>query len=122
MPIDVTFEDPRTFVLCAEGDVTADESQAALRTLIVHERFGPGVLILADARTVTGAPPADEMRGIARGLVPLVDSGLSAMAIVTDSQLIYGMARMFSTFADSSGAKVSVFRAMDEARAWLAER
>jgi hypothetical protein len=119
MPIGVSFEEPTTFVIHATQNVTSAEMKSSLRTVLGHDRFRPGALILVDARAMSGAPPTDEMREVAGAMPPLVDAGLSAMAIVSDRQSIYGVARMFSALAEPFGARVSAFRTVDEARAWL---
>jgi hypothetical protein len=40
-------------------------------------------------------------------------------AVVAPSDVAFGMARMFASYAERSGQEVRVFRAMREAEAWL---
>lgn len=42
------------------------------------------------------------------------------VAFATASDLAFGMSRMFSVFAENGAVKVSAFRTMGEARAWIA--
>lgn len=78
--------------------------------------------MLVDARDVTGAPSTAELRRIAAEMKPLIDSGMGPIAIFTDSACIYGVARMFSVFAQTMSANVSAHRSPEDAEQWLAEQ
>lgn len=60
-----------------------------------------------------------ELRLIAGELKPLLDRGLGAIAIVAESALVYGAARMFGVFAQTVYARVATFGDIDEGRRWL---
>jgi hypothetical protein len=120
MPITVGFEEPRTFVFTATGDITFADSHRILEELDLHPRLGPGVLFLADARQVTAAPSTVELRKIASELKPILTRTAAPLAIVTESLWMYGLARMFSILAELANTKVHAFRDMREARNWLA--
>lgn len=120
MPIAIAFQEPDTFMVCASGKVTFEESQLMLDEVLAHPRFGSGAQLLVDGRTVSGAPSAAELRTIATHLVPMLQRGMGPIAIVTDSPMVYGVARMFSTFAELVSATVMPFRSMTDAEQWLA--
>ena len=47
---------------------------------------------------------------------------ISAVAIVVSRSVHYGMARQFQAFAERGRAAIQVFRDIEAARKWLAER
>lgn len=120
MPVELSHQEPGTFVITASGVVTHEEATRLLNTLRQHPRMGPGTELLADARAVTGVPSTEELRAIATLLRPLREHGLGPVAIVSSTAFVYGVARMFAVFAELMDARVAAFRSMDEARAWLA--
>jgi hypothetical protein len=119
MPVALSFLEPSTFVVRGAGHVTYEEIQTLLADVLEHPRLCCGVRVLVDGRLVRGAPSTEELRTIARHLKPLLDRGLGPIAIVATSPFIYGVARMFSVFAEAMRATVAPFRGLDEANAWL---
>ena len=119
MPVELQFEEPATFKVRASGEVTFAEVEVLLGEILTHPNLGHGVRMLVDGREVEKAPSTPELRKIAADFGPLVERGLGPVAIVTDSQVIYGVARMFSVFAEMVNANVAPFRCIDEARRWL---
>jgi hypothetical protein len=120
MPFVVEKADPITIRVHVSGKVTYAEVQVILAEVMSHG-LRPGTQILVDALGVTGTPDASELRSIVRDLVPMIDAGLVAIAIVTDG-FVYGVARMFSVFAQAVDLDVAVFRSMGEATEWLDSR
>jgi hypothetical protein len=116
----VTYDEPSTFLVLASGDVTAEDMHFVLRQILSHREFRAGARILIDARSMVGAPPIEELRTVARELTPLLDRGLRAMAIVAETQYIYGIARTFSAYAEPLGVNVAPFRDLEGAQRWLA--
>jgi len=119
MPISLAFTEPCTFVLRSSGSVTLAETMWVLEQIRSHPRLRGHVGILSDARQVNGLPTTKELRVFACALRSLHAGGVEAMAIVTSSTFVYGVARMFSVFAEPSGVNVSAFRDLDEAQRWL---
>ena len=95
------------------------ESLSLFADISADPRFAPGATLLADCREVTGTPDADELRTIANALESLTQRGFAGLAIVAKSGFVYGMARMFTAFAELGGSRVSAFRDMDAASRWL---
>lgn len=113
------FAEPDTFVLVARGRLTLDEVRRVHAEVLADPRMVPGVRILADNREMQGAFSAGELRTIARDMVPFSERGIETIAIVCTSTLHYGVARMFSAFAEPFNLHVGVFRDYGEAEQWL---
>ena len=120
MPLTVAFQEPDTLIVCASGEVTFDEVQVTRARILAHPRLSGATQMLVDGRTVSGAPSASELRTIATEMVPMLERGMGPIAIVTDSPMVYGVARMFATFAELVNATVMPFRCMADAERWLA--
>ena len=119
MPARLSFQEPMTFVVHALGHVTFEEMKKILDDVLAHERFSAGARVLVDARFVDQAPDSEDLRTIARDLKPLVDRGLGPIAIVTARPAVYGVARMFSVFAEPTRANIAPFQSLEDARVWL---
>ena len=122
MPISLSFQAPSTFFLNATGHVTYGECRAIFNELLAHAQLKPDSRILTDGRTVTKVPSTEELRALTKDLQPLMDRGVSALGILTSSAFVYGVARMFSTFAEPMNFSVPVFNDADEAQRWLTAR
>ena len=66
---------------------------------------------------------AEEMRQAAlRDVRAFERNPVAKVAIVSDSKLIYGLARMYDAFAYESTAETEIFETLDEAEQWLAKK
>jgi len=75
---------------------------------------------LVDARGATTDLMSDQVRRLVQRLAQLIRATpLGPTAIVADEDTLFGMARMFSIFAEHDGISVEVFRDIDSARRWL---
>lgn len=119
MPVVTAFAEPDSFAVHAAGVVTYSEVQHAIDAMLAHRSLDRARKILIDGRGVTGAPPTPELRAIAKDLKPLKDKGVGCVAIVTDAGFVYGVARMFTVFAEAFGLKVRAFVTMEEAASWM---
>jgi hypothetical protein len=75
---------------------------------------------LIDARGATTDITSDQVRRLVRraaDMLRLVDLGPTA--IVTNDDVVYGMARMYSILAEGVGAAAEAFRDMESATRWL---
>ena len=118
MPIDVAFRDPDMFFVLATGAVTFEEAQRAIHEVSHHPGFARTGKLLVDSTGMTSAPTAAELRRIAGDLNPLIERGFGPLAIVSGG-FGYGVARMFSVFAEVFGLTVRAFRNSEEAEQWL---
>lgn len=105
----------------ATGLVTHDDIREHLKAEGESEALGiPEVF---DAREAWTNLSADEIRD----LVYLTDSlqsrhPLGPTAIIAQSDLVYGMARMYEILLEGKGVPVGVFRTVREGEEWLASR
>jgi hypothetical protein len=119
MPIRYTVDRlRRRLVTRADGVLTFHEINAHLdleqqnRDLDVPELF--------DARGATTDLTVEQVRLLVRraaDMLRIVDLG--ATAIVTTNETLYGMARMYSVFAETEGAAADVFNDVESATRWL---
>ena len=75
---------------------------------------------LVDARGATTDLTTEQVRRLvhrAADMLRLVDLGPTA--IVTTNDVLYGMARMYSVFAEGVGAAADVFHDAESAKRWL---
>ena len=86
--------------------------------------YQPGMAVLEDVRDLATPPPNDCMRAMV-GLFQLRTDRLAgarwAMVVGGDHAAMYGLGRMAEILAHESPVTFSVFRALDDARAWLRE-
>ncbi len=78
--------------------------------------------LLGDLRGLTLMDPStEELRTLARGETTTLGSRRRKLALVAGKDLHFGLARMFEAFSQTGTMEgsVAVFRAMDEAKAWL---
>ncbi|MBI1372274.1 MAG: hypothetical protein GC159_05875 [Phycisphaera sp.] len=75
---------------------------------------------LVDARDVTPDVTSDELRRYAE-LIARHNGSLpkTRTAIVTNDDLTFGLARMYSGMVESTGREVEVFRTIADAERWL---
>jgi hypothetical protein len=120
VPVDLTYSEHSRFEVRASGEVTLGEIERAIAEILAHPALpeGPDVLIVADE--VDQVPTTSELRVAAREIRPALDRGLGALAIVASNPFVYGVARIFSVFAESVGAEIAAFREVDDASRWLA--
>ena len=119
MPI--TFEiDPNRRVLytLVSGVVTYEE---LVRHLEEEERAnGLGLPEVIDGRGATTDLTTRQVESLVRITDTLARKGrLGALAIVTDDDLAFGMARMYQLLTDGLPVRIGVFRELREATAWL---
>jgi hypothetical protein len=105
-------------ITTAEGVVTFEDINAHLD---LEERSGDlNRPELIDARNASTSITAEQVRLLAHraaGMLSRVRLGPSAL--VTNDDVVFGMARMYSVFAEGAGAVVEVFRDIDAASRWL---
>lgn len=85
--------------------------------ILVDPRFDPTYRSLGDLREVTEIT-IDTLDTAYTAATPLFVAG-TRRAIVASSDAVFGMARMFATFAERAGQEVRIFRELHLAEAWL---
>ena len=116
MPI--SLENARPVVrITASGPVTHSEIRELFQAMMQNAPRQGGAAVFVDTLGVTGAPSAAELRLIAMELKRLTDAGFGPIAVVTGSEWMYGVVRMFSVFVKST--EVAAFRSAEDAETWL---
>ena len=85
-----------------------------------HHRIGSGMRVLVDSRKVVPADSVEvvkHMAAVARTAAVKLDCG--ALALVVNSDVGYGMCRMYMALTEARHPNTQVFRDYDEAVSWL---
>jgi len=98
------------------GELTLEEARSNTEVMRNDPAFRPSMWQLADARKVTSEISAEGVKELAR-TTPFARG--SRQAIVVESDLVYGVSRMYALRQAEGGIDVKPFRDMQEARAWL---
>ena len=117
----VTFRiDPQEGMIYSlyQGEITLQVLQEASRCLRADPLFRPGLKDLVDARKAVPRLSADDMFQYAMWLQQITP--IAFIAVLTRSDVGFGVARMFEQMFNDDSAKVRVFRDEAEARSWLA--
>jgi hypothetical protein len=99
---------------------TVDDLRAYLVAVPKEPAFRPGMPSLVDCRKVKALLSPDELRLIAADVAqmsPAPAPGRCAVLAATD--VVFGLVRMYEAYSEGSPVEVRVFRAVDEAMAWL---
>jgi len=121
MPI--TYErhdETRRIRVTASGALTLRDVLAVIDRQLAEGAWSYSMLY--DARDLTTMPSADDVRKLAARVEALAQKhgARGAIAIVTNSDAVYGTARMYAALSQQPRQTISVFRAFDEAERWLA--
>jgi hypothetical protein len=119
MPLALEYVEPSVLMVHASGRVTYEEVERVITDLMADPRLCVGHRIFVDCRDVQSTLSTPELRAVAGEIAPLIDRGLGQIAILAGSTFLYGIARMFSVFAEAVGVEVLAFRSIDEANEWL---
>jgi len=122
MPITYEIDDANGWVrMVGSGVITDEEVLTYRKRLLADPRFRPSMKLLSDMRGI------ERVQVTAGGIRRLVheesshsaDLAARRLAIVTDSPVAYGMARMYQMLAENVGGAIQVFRRIEDATAWL---
>jgi hypothetical protein len=120
MPIQFTYDSELGILVTkAEGEVSIEEIQRHIEQEVAAGAIGdPEVFDASDA--FVRLTPA-EVRKISEAVHALMQSApFGPTAVVTRSEVFFGMARMLEIISDlQGGPRFSVFKDFDEAVAWL---
>jgi hypothetical protein len=123
MPIESSIDPAQRLITIRYTDpYTFQEWSASLTSVLSDARFRPGYSFLIDRRDVE-APSAEFVREIDRfKRARRVAFGPVQFAIVVNSDVGYGMARVEQMLNEVVGLSSRVFRSIEAADEWLAER
>jgi hypothetical protein len=118
MGMTYTIDEERRVVLTRGwGKVTTRELQDLTSRILLDPRFDAAYRSLADLRDVTEVM-VNTMAMAETASTPLFVLG-ARRAIVASADVVFGMARLFASFAERSGQEVRVFKDLSSAEAWL---
>jgi len=119
MPIHYSIDPGRRRLMTrADGVVTFHDINAHLDAEQKNRDLNRAELI--DARGATTDVTAEQVRRLVRRAADMLRVvELGPTAIVTNNDVVYGMARMYSILAEGVGANTEVFRDMESATRWL---
>ena len=106
----------------ARGIIRADDLHGLIKSLLADPAFVPGLRGLYDARYSEPDITVMQLAEVAGEVRQLLNRGLGRIAVVSESQTIYRVAKTFSILARALGIDVDVFRELAPAQAWLEER
>ena len=104
------------------GQVDYESGRKVLDAAIAdaHALASPRKLPLVfDIRASQENRSADEARGIAQFVSLHLDVLDPRCAVIAGSDLLFGVARMFGSYAATYGVEVTVFRTIEEVNGWL---
>jgi hypothetical protein len=110
-------------ILVAQGEITDEDLVTCRADLVKNSLFRQGMKILADFRAVEKLSLS--MEGVFqrvegdRSLEPELKD--SRQAVVTSSDLLFGMVRVYQARMSEIFEKIEVFRDLGKAEAWLFE-
>jgi len=122
MPVTYELDPEAGFVdVRCVGHVTLEEVLIHLRTIEEDPRLPERLDALLDMGDQTSVPETVELREITRGLERVSKTvRWRALAIVAQSDVLFGMSRMFAVFTEPLFSQLNVFREREEAIRWLA--
>ena len=106
-------------IFAALGDVEFEEGIKVLESGLTRLRDQSIDSVLFDLRHSKESRSTAEIRGIAGVVQDHLPSG--RLAVVADSDLYFGLSRMFTSQTDSDSLPSSVFRDLEEGMSWLKE-
>lgn len=102
------------------GAFSAAEGAAYYREIADHEDYRRGASLFHDVRLVDADVPSTEIRKVALGGPrDASPSGVRKIAVLAPADLTFGMMRMLAAMRERPGLELSVFRDLEDAKAWL---
>ncbi len=105
------------------GEFTMAEYSGAMKAFMDSDVFRPGMNTLWDLQELTvESVTTDVVKTVAdymEAFAPQHEGLTWKVALVVGADVVYGVSRMFTAYAESAPNQVMVFRSMDDAEAWL---
>ncbi len=102
------------------GTFSNVEGAAHYREIAGYESFQQGSNLFHDVRLVDVDVPVSQIQSMAKAASPKMTATLvRKVAILTSSDLGFGMMRMLVLMRERPGLVLKVFRDLEEAKAWL---
>jgi len=123
MDFEIEWVDPSLVICRTSGVGTVEGYEALMRALTSEPQFRPGVDVITDHTNVDiSTLTAAEVEQVAGLRVRFLGAmaGRAAGVVGPDSPMRYGLGRMFEAHvAAQAGAKVEIFKTVEEAMVWL---
>jgi hypothetical protein len=107
------------FFMEIEGDVSGEEMRAYIEALHADPLYHAELGGLIDARRITSLPGSDELREVARRQVDDEPSRRTRRAVLVDSDVAHGLARMLEAYSAEGPTEYRPFRSHEHALQWL---
>lgn len=126
MPIHRSIDNKSNLVtLVCSGTLIKGSIKAAFLEMLDDPEFRPGANVLWDFRGIQAEPPREQdilmFAAMVRENQARRGSGYK-VAMIVDKDLYYGLIRMYQAYSDELPSDVKIFRSMEEASEWLAEK
>ena len=106
--------------IVGEGDYAAQDLKDLLAAALADPRTRPGISTLMDIRRSEAARTTDELISVVDFLGSKRDRAVPLRcAVVTTSDLRFGLSRMVSVYLEKYGVDLRVFRDIESAEFWL---
>jgi hypothetical protein len=120
MPLSYTVEpEHRLLVVTAVGPVGRPDMDQLRAQLLADDRIVAGTRMLWETTQGQSRLSFVDLKDIAARLKGIFDKGISKVAIVATSHLIYSLATTFGVFARFEPVEVKPFRNLEDAKRWL---
>lgn len=103
------------------GTTSGAEILAGIRSVVADPAFDPANPVLVDLRPLERIPSIAELRDIAIAIRTGGTVKGARRAIVTESAIFRSMAELLITLSAGALPEYRVFRAIEDAEAWLGE-
>ena len=120
MPVRYTFSG-NLFRMNLEGSYTPEDIMIAFKQALNDPLFPEGARFLLDVRksSILSERSYNDIKSVAQFFAAHSDRVSGRCAIVADQEVHYGLSRMGATLAEIKGAKIEVFRDINEAILWI---
>jgi hypothetical protein len=120
MPIQYRIDPERGRIrTTCSGNVTLDDVLAHFDALERDPQCPPRLDVLLDLTTQETPPRPDQLRSVAEHIRAVTGPAFGLCAIVTSSESMFGLLRMFEVYAEAHFEQLRVFRDSAAAEAWL---
>jgi hypothetical protein len=105
-----------------DGELTIEMVQSAFKEIVSSSEYPPDISTIWDIRkldlTSVDRQLMDKIIYFRQGINSI--RGAAKIALVADSELSFGLGRMYEGLSGSLAQEMSIFKSMEEAEKWLA--
>lgn len=109
----------KTIRVTLSGKNETDDIRQVVARILSDPAFADDLHLLLDSRESTANPSVAQIRARAVLLKSVVEDRPVRIAFLVSGTLRYGLARMFSVYAQMEGLNIEVFKDIDEACHWI---